>query len=290
MLNRTTFTTGIVAAAIAGAAQALEDNDDDAIRDILRRRIEVEKRSVGMAVCVVTPNRQRIVTWGRERLSDDRPVTSDTIFEIGSVTKVFTALLLAETSRAGVKWGWAILSLAICRSTSSWPLRDGHEITRPQPLDAEQSIDEPGLQKHARLAGDAEHRSSSRAAQILHQSPEPHRIRVGGGLEYDASGQSDRDRGSRADSVHQGGGRYFRDLAAFRPGTGSRLALSPQRQSRRWQIIRAAKLTHRLAALFEQRQPLRALGWGPVNPRSWLRRRRRGQAHRCIRHQTGPSR
>jgi hypothetical protein len=56
MLNRRVFTTGI-AAAVAGAAQALDVDEDDGIRDILWRRIEVEKRSLGMAVCVVTPNR-----------------------------------------------------------------------------------------------------------------------------------------------------------------------------------------------------------------------------------------
>ena len=101
MLNRRTFTAGIGATAIAGAAQALEVDDDAAIREILRRRVEVEKRTVGIVVCVVTPNRKRFVGWGRERLSDDRPVTSETVFEIGSITKVFTALLLADMARRG---------------------------------------------------------------------------------------------------------------------------------------------------------------------------------------------
>jgi D-alanyl-D-alanine-carboxypeptidase/D-alanyl-D-alanine-endopeptidase len=100
-LSRRSFMTGIGAAAIAGAAQAVEVDDDDAIRDILRRRVEVEKRTVGMAVCMVTPNRKRFVACGRERLGDLRPVTSETVFEIGSITKVFTALLLADMVRRG---------------------------------------------------------------------------------------------------------------------------------------------------------------------------------------------
>lgn len=106
MLNRRAFMTGIGVAgigvaAIGRAAFALEVDDDDVIREILRRRVEVEKRSVGMAVCVVTPNRKRFVAWGRERLGDVRQVTSETVFEIASITKVFTALLLADMARHG---------------------------------------------------------------------------------------------------------------------------------------------------------------------------------------------
>jgi serine-type D-Ala-D-Ala carboxypeptidase/endopeptidase len=93
--------TALGAAAIARAARAFEIDDDDSIRDILRRRIDVEKRTLGMAVCVVTPDRQRIVTWGRERAADNRPVSAETVFEIASITKVFTALLLSDMALRG---------------------------------------------------------------------------------------------------------------------------------------------------------------------------------------------
>ena len=104
MLSRRTFTQGIAASAISAAnlSSAAEIVvDDPAIREILRHRVDVQKRGVGMAVCVVTPRRKRFVTWGRERLGDSRSVSGDTVFEIGSITKVFTALLLANMTRRG---------------------------------------------------------------------------------------------------------------------------------------------------------------------------------------------
>jgi len=50
---------GIGSAVIAEAAHAIGVDDDEAIRDILRRRVE-EKLTLGMAVCVVTPSRKRV--------------------------------------------------------------------------------------------------------------------------------------------------------------------------------------------------------------------------------------
>jgi serine-type D-Ala-D-Ala carboxypeptidase/endopeptidase len=149
MLNRRTFTLGISAAAMAARARALEVDDDNAIRDILRRRVEVEKRSVGMAVCVVTPNRKRFVACGRERLSDSRPVSPETVFEIGSITKVFTALLLANMVRRGEVG----LDDPVSRHLPSdfkVPLRDSREMTL-----ADLATHTSGLPRWPLLSGDS---------------------------------------------------------------------------------------------------------------------------------------
>jgi CubicO group peptidase (beta-lactamase class C family) len=69
---------------------------DEAIRDILRRRIDVEKRAIGMAVGIVERRRRRVIVYGKQDSDDARPVAANTLFEIGSLTKVFTALLLAD--------------------------------------------------------------------------------------------------------------------------------------------------------------------------------------------------
>lgn len=128
MLNRRTFTTGIAAMAVAGTVQAIEVDDDDAIRATLRQRVEVEKRTVGMAVCVISPGRKRFVAWGRERLGNDFPVTSQTVFELASITKIFTALLLADMVRSGE----AGLDDPVARHLPGdfqLPVLDGRQIT-----------------------------------------------------------------------------------------------------------------------------------------------------------------
>jgi CubicO group peptidase (beta-lactamase class C family) len=112
----------------AAAAHAREADDEHAIRDILRRRVEEEKRSVGMAVCVVTPKGKRIVTLGQRGLGEKSPVTADTVFEIGSITKVFTSLLLADMARRKE----VALDDPVARHLPDGfrlPVRDGREIT-----------------------------------------------------------------------------------------------------------------------------------------------------------------
>ena len=69
---------------------------DEAIRAILRRRIDVEKRATGMAVGIVERGRRRVIVYGTQDSGDARSVAADTLFEIGSLTKVFTALVLAD--------------------------------------------------------------------------------------------------------------------------------------------------------------------------------------------------
>lgn len=64
----------------------------DEIREILVRRIDQQKQAVGIVVGIVEPNGRRVVAYGKLANGDSRTLDGDTIFEIGSISKVFTSL------------------------------------------------------------------------------------------------------------------------------------------------------------------------------------------------------
>jgi CubicO group peptidase (beta-lactamase class C family) len=94
-------TSGQVSATpIGGPSAAIQATNAD-IRDLLRARIDDQRMAVGMVVGVIDASGARIVSYGARAQNDPRPVDGDTVFEIQSVTKTFTALLLADMVQRG---------------------------------------------------------------------------------------------------------------------------------------------------------------------------------------------
>jgi len=101
---------------------------DEEIRAILRDRIDVAKKSVGIVIGLVDNQGMRVISYGKPNQNSDQMVNGDSVFEIGSVTKVFTAILLADMVERGKVSLNDPISRYLPKSVKT-PTRAGKEIT-----------------------------------------------------------------------------------------------------------------------------------------------------------------
>ncbi|MFZ0686580.1 MAG: serine hydrolase [Terriglobales bacterium] len=121
-------TIAFVPAARSQSATNFSFPSDSEIRQILVDRIDRDHQSVGIVVGILDPSGRRIVSYGSLEKGDKRPLDGNTIFEIGSVTKVFTSLLLADM----IQRGEVALNDPVAKylpATVKMPERNGRQIT-----------------------------------------------------------------------------------------------------------------------------------------------------------------
>jgi D-alanyl-D-alanine-carboxypeptidase/D-alanyl-D-alanine-endopeptidase len=123
------FATTVLTA--IGAAQPTAGSlnpPDSEIRGILLQRVDEFHQSVGLVVGMIGPDGRKVVSYGALEKGDPRVLNGDTVFEIGSVTKVFTSLLLSDM----VQRGQVTLTDPVSKylpASVKMPQRTGKQIT-----------------------------------------------------------------------------------------------------------------------------------------------------------------
>ncbi|CAG0935796.1 D-alanyl-D-alanine-carboxypeptidase/endopeptidaseAmpH [Thermoflexales bacterium] len=101
---------------------------DAELQALLKDRVERSRRSVGIVVGIVDETGRRVIAYGTTDRDNGRPVDGDTVFEIGSATKVFNASLLADMVQRGeVKLDDPVTNYL--PATVTVPTRQGKAIT-----------------------------------------------------------------------------------------------------------------------------------------------------------------
>jgi serine-type D-Ala-D-Ala carboxypeptidase/endopeptidase len=97
------------------------------IEEILKERVD-KKKSVGIVVGWIDDKETKIVGYGKLNADSKERPDGDTIFEIGSITKVFTSILLADMVQRGELSLNDPISKFLPKSVKI-PVRNGKEIT-----------------------------------------------------------------------------------------------------------------------------------------------------------------
>ncbi len=72
---------------------------DDQVRAMLDERLQ--RNGVGIVVGLIGPEGRRVIASGRSGAPNGRALDGHTVFQIGSLTKTFTSLLLADMVQRG---------------------------------------------------------------------------------------------------------------------------------------------------------------------------------------------
>ena len=110
-MSRLFFTVSLLIAGTFNAAFARGEEDSPAADAVAALRVKIDAvaqpfiddgRAMGLVVGVVSPEGTHVFGYGRKLKGEDGSPDGDSLFEIGSITKVFTGLVLAGMAEEGL--------------------------------------------------------------------------------------------------------------------------------------------------------------------------------------------
>lgn len=108
--------------------RAVAEDCTNAIRAFLQQRVQIEKRDGAIVIGIVDESGSSVVGCGKLDNGTDQEVDGDTLFEIGSITKTFTALLLQDMiERGDMKLDDPVTKYL--PESVKMPTRNGKEVT-----------------------------------------------------------------------------------------------------------------------------------------------------------------
>ncbi|MBU3005527.1 serine hydrolase [Paraglaciecola arctica] len=82
-------------------APVLANIDTESIQEIIKLKLEKQKSVVGVSIVIIENGNIEYLTFGVTEQGSKTPVTVETLFEIGSITKTFTSMALASLVTEG---------------------------------------------------------------------------------------------------------------------------------------------------------------------------------------------
>jgi D-alanyl-D-alanine-carboxypeptidase/D-alanyl-D-alanine-endopeptidase len=151
---------------------------------MLITRIDIQHSGTGAVIALVTAQGRKIVTYGTLGEGIDRAISSTTVFPLESVTKVFTAILLADMVRRHEVALDDPVSRYLKGGTKIVPTRDGREITL-----ADLATHTSGLPLRPTnlISGDPENKYDGYTAELLYDFLSTYQLPQSPGIHYDYS-------------------------------------------------------------------------------------------------------